>query len=67
MKSFCDSFSVVDLFSFQDNGLPWSSVTFELSFENPTGDLSADSVNATLQKLILDVDEKFGSAGVYQR
>ena len=63
----CDSFRVVDLFPFKEDGASWSSVTFELSFENPKGDLSADAVNATLQDLIADVDSKYGSHGVYQR
>ena len=39
----------------------------DFSFENPNGDLSADSVNATLQELIADVNAKYGSEGVYQR
>ena len=67
IQSVCDSFRVVDLFPFQEDGKPWASVTFELSFENPSGDLSADSVNATLQDLISDVNTKYGSEGVYQR
>lgn len=67
IQSVCDSFRVVDLFPFQEDGKPWASVTFELSFENPNGDLSADSVNATLQELISDVNTKYGSEGVYQR
>lgn len=67
VQSVCDSFRIVDLFPFQEEGNPWSSVTFELSFENPHGKMSADSVNATLHELIADVNTKYGSAGVYQR
>ena len=67
VQTICDSFRVVDLFPFQENGAPWASVTFELSFENPNGDLSADAVNAVLQELIANVSTKYGSEGVYQR
>ena len=67
VQAVCDSFCVVDLFSFQEEGRPWASVTFELSFENPNGDLSADSVNTILQELIADVNAKYGSQGIYQR
>jgi phenylalanyl-tRNA synthetase beta chain len=63
----CSSFSVVDLFAFEDNGLLWSSVTFELCFENPSGDLSADFVNNALQSLISLVSDRHGEEGVYQR
>ena len=67
LQKMCDSFRVVDLFAFQEEEKAWSSVTFELSFENPAGDLSADAVNAALQALITDVNAQYGSQGVYQR
>ena len=63
----CDSFRVVDLFDFQEEGSPWSSVTFSLSFENPEGTLSAETVNSALQTLISDVEREYGAQGVYQR
>jgi hypothetical protein len=63
----CSYFSVVDLFIFEEKGHRWSSVTFELCFENPNGDLSADAVNTSLQSLIQQVSERYGEEGIYQR
>ncbi|MAA78453.1 MAG: hypothetical protein CL916_04275 [Deltaproteobacteria bacterium] len=67
VQAVCDWYRVVDLFPFQEDGHSWSSVTFELSFENPNGNVSADAVNTTLQELIAQVNTKYGSEGVYHR
>ena len=67
LQDMCSSYSVVDLFAFEENGMAWSSVTFELCFENPEGSLSADTVNNSLQELINLVHERYREKGVYQR
>ena len=59
--------SIVDEFRYEEATQAMRAITFELSYPNPNGDLSTDTVNQSLQSLIQLVDAQLGAQGVHQR
>ncbi|MGC6510489.1 MAG: phenylalanine--tRNA ligase beta subunit-related protein [Myxococcota bacterium] len=61
------SVSIVDEFCYEDSDRMMRAITFELSYPNSNGNLSTETVNASLQTLIQLVETNLGEQGVHQR
>ena len=59
--------NIVDLFAHEVDGSPARTVTFELRFDNPDADRTAEQVNGVCQDLIGAVTEGLGERGVVLR
>ena len=57
------SVSIVDEFCYEDSDRMMRAITFELSYPNPNGNLSTDTVNTSLQTLIQLVETNLGEQG----
>jgi phenylalanyl-tRNA synthetase beta chain len=61
------SVSIVDLFAFEDEAGPQRAITFEMTFANPDGSLTAEVCNQRLQQAMDAVLSAFGDQGVTHR
>jgi len=59
--------TIVDLYAYQQEDQARRAITYNLSYPNPSGDLSADIINQRLQELIETVIAQFGPEGVQHR
>jgi phenylalanyl-tRNA synthetase beta chain len=59
--------TITDRFDYKDAEIPMRAITYDLRFDNPEGDLSADSCNQVLQELIQKSASMFGDLGVVHR
>lgn len=58
---------IIDRFDYEAAGTPMRAITYELCFDNPEGDLSADACNQVLQELIQKSTSLFADLGVVHR
>ena len=58
---------VVDEFRYKEGEAEHRAITYELSYPNPTGELSADEVNQRLQELISSISNRYSEQGVVHR
>jgi phenylalanyl-tRNA synthetase beta chain len=61
------SVDIVDEYRHEEDGKAVRTITFALSFDNPSFDVTADQVNEICTGLIADVDSAWGSRGVKLR
>ncbi|NCG18282.1 MAG: hypothetical protein GWP91_04620, partial [Rhodobacterales bacterium] len=61
------SMSIIDLFAHNEDGVDLRTVTYELSFANPTSDQTSAAVNEACEALTRSVEQTFGGEGVKLR